>query len=162
MYNEYSGQFCLKTNIAEKFAVSQKTFGYMELEGEYDYYCSVGPKKYIVQVDNEYYEYRANGVGAKCNMKVPIQERFEKLIFDKKAIEVNSFSIKCEKGISKLVHTYKGTKMINPLFFKGRIYDTVKVNMWDDELEFYKHTKEFYENRVEYETLYLQTTEYAH
>jgi hypothetical protein len=141
--------------------LDKKTFGYMELEGVYDYYCSVGPKKYIVQVDNDYYEFRANGIGAKCNMRVPIQERFEKLIFDKKAIEVNNFTIKCDKGISKLVHTYRGTKMINPLFFKGRVYDTIKVDMWEDELEFYNHTKEFYEAKQEFDTLHLQTVEYA-
>ena len=160
MFNKYSKMFCLKNEYVEDYAVNKKTFGYMEIEGVYNYYCSVGPKKYIVEA-NDYYEYRANGIGAKQNINVPIKERFERLIFDKKAIQVNHFSIKCQKGISKLIHSYKDTKKINPLFFKGRLENKTEVKLWKNEAEFASNAIDFFSTKETFDTIELTTLEYT-
>jgi predicted GIY-YIG superfamily endonuclease len=132
-----------------KFVPPKKTFGGMELEGEYERLITVGPKKYAVLAhakddskkergicEGDYYsEYKANGIPANQNCDRDIVGIFESVLHNKATEEVGYFSIKGEINF-ELSHTTSATKRLRNICLKGKVDDTNTISWWDNEAEF--------------------------
>ena len=62
---------------ADKFVPLNKTFGGMELEGEYRRMVVLGPKKYCCIKEDGSYDWACNGMPAKSNTQTDVLAKFD-------------------------------------------------------------------------------------
>eukprot|EP00966_Prymnesium_polylepis_P012858 295784-Prymnesium_polylepis.1 len=65
---------------SDRFVPMKKTFGGMELEGEYRRLVTIGPKKYACIKDNGTYEWACNGLSARHNTKTDVRDKYLKVL----------------------------------------------------------------------------------
>jgi len=97
----------------------QKTFGGMELEGQYRRFVTVGPKKYCCIKEDGSYEWACNGMPAKSNTQMDVLAKFESAL-QGKVVDIDYFSINATFDF-KLLHTTDATKKLRFLSLKGSL-----------------------------------------
>lgn len=116
-----------------EFIPIQKSFGGMELEGVYERFVCVGPKKYICIKPNGDYEWHCNGMPARHNTKLDVLNCFEKVL-QGETQSVPYFSINAMTNF-ELRHTTGATKQMRFLALKGAVENGM-IRFWKDEQEF--------------------------
>ena len=118
------------------FVPIQKTFGGMELEGEYRRFVTVGPKKYCCVKDDGSYEWACNGMPAKSNTQTDVLRKFE-AVLEGQVVDIDYFSINATFDF-KLMHTTGASKKLRFLSLKGAVEDNA-IRWWKNEREFIEY-----------------------
>jgi len=124
------------TAYAGLFVPVQKTFGGMELEGEYRRFVTVGPKKYCCVKDDGSYEWACNGMPAKSNTQTDVLRKFE-AVLEGQVVNIDYFSINATFDF-KLMHTTGASKKLRFLSLKGAVEDN-GIRWWKNEQEFVEY-----------------------
>ncbi len=118
---------------SDRFVPSDKTFGGMELEGQYRRFVTIGPKKYCCIKDDGSYEWACNGMPAKSNTESDVLAKFEEVLAGK-TVDIDYFSINASYDFN-LLHTTGAKKSLRFLSLKGAVEDG-RIRWWKDENEF--------------------------
>jgi hypothetical protein len=88
---------------SDRFVPTKKTFGGMELEGEYRRRVTIGPKKYACIKDDRTYEWACNGLPARHNTKTDVLGKYLKVLSGE-VVKADYFSINATTDF-RLLHT---------------------------------------------------------
>jgi len=114
-----------------KFVAEKKTFGMFEDEGQSDYFCALGPKKYMKQ-RGSVITYRANGISAKANVGIDVKETFQRILHNHEEVKLKDFKfIKERDGKFEIKHTDEhAEKVMRLICNKGFFDETQRRIKW--------------------------------
>tara|TARA_R100000951_G_scaffold3916_1_gene4975 strand:+ start:1457 stop:6322 length:4866 start_codon:yes stop_codon:yes gene_type:complete len=117
----------------DRFVPSKKTFGGMELEGEYHRLVTIGPKKYACIKENGKYEWACNGLPARHNTQTDVLGKYLKVLGGE-VVDADYFSINATTDF-RLLHTTGASKKLRFISLKGAVEDG-SIRWWNTEQEF--------------------------
>jgi predicted GIY-YIG superfamily endonuclease len=118
---------------SDRFVPMKKTFGGMELEGEYRRLVTIGPKKYACIKDNGTYEWACNGLPARHNTQTDVLGKYLQVL-NKEVVLAEYFSINATTDF-RLLHTTGASKKLRFISLKGAVEDG-SIRWWKTEDEF--------------------------
>jgi predicted GIY-YIG superfamily endonuclease len=118
---------------SDRFVPSKKTFGGMELEGEYHRLVTIGPKKYACIKDNGKYEWACNGLPARHNTQTDVLGKYLKVLGGE-VVDADYFSINATTDF-RLLHTTGASKKLRFISLKGAV-ENGSIRWWNTEQEF--------------------------
>jgi len=118
---------------SDRFVPSKKTFGGMELEGEYHRLVTIGPKKYACIKKNGKYEWACNGLPARHNTQTDVLGKYLKVLGGE-VVDADYFSINATTDF-RLLHTTGASKKLRFISLKGAVEDG-SIRWWNTEQEF--------------------------
>jgi hypothetical protein len=159
---KWAGSPTMFEQFERKYAMKKKQFGFFELEGIYDRFMTIGPKKYGAikgvepmncQPDERTIEWAGAGIQARQNAETAegtILDTFEAVLDGAKPL-LNFFRIGAGSD-KQLFHTVGAKKMLRFLCLKGRCLDENGRGVFESEhpmgtrphrLEWWKDEHEF-------------------